>query len=434
MDSLKREFISFPVADPQRIKMQMLNWANRFNICCFLDNHNYGGSYHSVECIVAAGAVATYSSIKSLPADKWLFGHLGYDLKNEFEELSSENRDYIQFPDVCFFEPEYVIQLSSTELRIGSLKKDHEEVFRSTLSLAAVDVKLSHGASLDHRETEGGIKTRFTKESYIATVQKIRQHILRGDCYELNLCQEFYIEDIDINPLELYSALSASSPNPFSAYYKLNDKYAVCLSPERYLKKQNTHLLSQPIKGTAQRSGDPQQDLINLDKLKNSEKERAENIMVVDLVRNDLSRICKKGTVKVDELCAIYSFPQVHQMISTVSGEISNEINFAEIIKATFPMGSMTGAPKKRVMELIEKYELSKRGLFSGSIGYIDPTNNFDFNVVIRSVFYNSTNNYLSFHTGSAITYNSDAEKEYEECLLKASAIKKALAETNTFH
>jgi para-aminobenzoate synthetase component 1 len=207
------------------------------------------------------------------------------------------------------------------------------------------------------------------------------------------------------------------------------------MSPERYLKKEGKTILSQPIKGTAKRYPDnPELDLKNLNALKDSEKERAENIMVVDLVRNDLSKICEHGSVHVDELCKVYSFPQVHQMISTVSGTLRDDVQFSDAVKATFPMGSMTGAPKKKVMELIERYEKSKRGLFSGSIGYITPYNDFDFNVVIRSVLYNAATRYLSFHTGSAITFSSDPEKEYEECLLKAAAIKKALAETNTFH
>jgi para-aminobenzoate synthetase component I len=421
---LRRKFVSFPIADLQLTKKQMLNWANHFNICCFLDNHNYNFSHHTIECLLAAGSLREYSELPSLKNNDWVFGHLSYDLKNEIEALSSAHYDGVQFPEVLFFEPEYVVQLSGSEIKIGSVKEDHEKILD--------EIRQSHSVFSSHQNIT--ISSRYSKEEYIHAVENVRQHILHGDCYELNLCQEFYAENANIVPVNLFQSLSNFSPNPFSAYYKLNDKHALCLSPERYLKKEGAHIISQPIKGTAERSKDASRDAINLDNLRTSEKERAENIMVVDLVRNDLSKICEKGTVKVDELCAIYSFPQVHQMISTVSGELRNGIDFNEIIHATFPMGSMTGAPKKSVMELIEKYELSKRGLFSGSIGYIDPEGNFDFNVVIRSVLYNSADKYLSFHTGSAITFSSEAEKEYEECLLKASAIKKALAETNTFH
>jgi para-aminobenzoate synthetase component 1 len=218
------------------------------------------------------------------------------------------------------------------------------------------------------------------------------------------------------------------SPTPFSALYGLNGKYLICASPERFLKKTGSEIISQPMKGTARRD---LQDKNNDDHLKQSlfedAKERAENVMVVDLVRNDLSKVCKDGSVKVDELFGVYSFPQVHQMVSTVSGELKEKVSFSEIIKATFPMGSMTGAPKIRVMELIDQYEPTGRGLFSGSVGYIDAEGNFDFNVVIRSILYNASTSNLSYYAGSGITFYSDAEKEWEECLLKAEAIRQVL-------
>jgi para-aminobenzoate synthetase component 1 len=159
-----------------------------------------------------------------------------------------------------------------------------------------------------------------------------------------------------------------------------------------------------------------------------SEKEKAENLMIVDLVRNDLARSSKTGSVKVEELFGIYSFSQVHQMISTVSSQIKETTSAVEAIKNAFPMGSMTGAPKVMAMELIEKYENTKRGLYSGAIGYFAPNSDFDFNVVIRSIQYNESKQYLNFEVGSAITYDSDANLEYEECLLKAQAMMKALA------
>jgi para-aminobenzoate synthetase component 1 len=199
----------------------------------------------------------------------------------------------------------------------------------------------------------------------------------------------------------------------------------LCASPERFLKKQGERILSQPIKGTSPRiTGNKVDDDEQRKELHDSAKERSENVMVVDLVRNDLSKVCVEGTVHVDELYGIYSFPQVHQMISTVSGELRKDRNFADIIRATFPMGSMTGAPKKMVMELIERYEKTRRGIFSGAVGYISPGDDFDFNVVIRSIMYNSTSRYLSFQAGSGITFYSDPAKEWEECILKAEAMK----------
>ena len=415
----------------------MLNWGNQFNICCFLDNHKYNLSHNSIECLLAAGSLKSLSlqagnAFEQLAAfydvqNDWMFGHLGYDLKNETEALTSSNPDRIGFPDLFFFVPQFVVQLNESHITIGSVNDDHHEIFQSIVAIPRSENRQAKMFS--------PVANRYTRQEYIQTVEKLQQHILRGDCYEINLCQEFYSENIKLDPLDLYKTLSNSSPNPFSAYYKLNERFLSCMSPERYLKKEGRHIISQPIKGTSKRNiENPEQDELNIKNLRYSEKERAENIMVVDLVRNDLSRICKQGTVLVDELCEVYSFPQVHQMISTISGELKEGVNWTEAIKATFPMGSMTGAPKKKVMELIEKYEITRRGLFSGSIGYINPEGDFDFNVVIRSVLYNADTKYLSFHTGSAITFSSNPETEYEECLLKAAAIKKALAETNTFH
>ncbi len=213
------------------------------------------------------------------------------------------------------------------------------------------------------------------------------------------------------------------SPNPFSSFYRIHDKYLLCASPERYLKKTGDKILSQPIKGTLKRTSDSKEDDIKKHEFLLNAKERSENVMIVDLVRNDLSKVCGEATVSVEELFHVYSFPQVHQMISTISGKIPIQMNISEIIFATFPMGSMTGAPKKRVMELIEKYEKTKRGLFSGAVGYITPGNDFDFNVVIRSILYNEKEKYISIQAGAAITFSSDAEKEYEECLLKVNAM-----------
>ncbi|MGF2412300.1 MAG: chorismate-binding protein, partial [Ferruginibacter sp.] len=248
-------------------------------------------------------------------------------------------------------------------------------------------------------------------------------HILKGDCYELNFCQSFFVDNVQINPVEKYIQLSKVSPAPFGAFYKLNGHYCLCASPERFLQKKGTRLISQPIKGTTRRDIDPTIDESNKQYLLQSEKEKSENVMVVDLVRNDMSMVCEKGTVFVNELFGIYSFPQVHQMISTIEGTVSNNFPFTKIIEACFPMGSMTGAPKKKVMELIEQYEETARGLFSGSIGYITPDADFDFNVVIRSLFYNEIKNSISLFAGSGITFYSKAEEEYDECMAKAESL-----------
>ena len=406
----------------------MLNWANQFGIFCFLDNHRYQTNYHSIECLLAVGNKNSFILQPGNTLDdlqnflnkkpRWLFGHLGYDLKSEIEGLSSTHIDKLGFPDIFFFEPEVTIKLSETQMEIES--DDAKRIF---------DEIMQDDDGEDEDQNSGiNIQQRVSKQEYIDTIRQLKKHILRGDCYEINYCMEFFSENAIVDPLTVYQKLSNNSPNPFSALYKLDDKWLICASPERFLKKEGSKILSQPIKGTSSRFiKDEKKDKRSKDELFVSEKDRSENVMVVDLVRNDLARVCKEGTVKVDELFGVYSFPQVHQMISTVSGELKNDISFTNIIKANFPMGSMTGAPKRKVMELIEKYERSRRGIFSGAVGYITPGGDFDFNVVIRSIMYNSSEKYLSFMAGSGITFYSDAEKEYEECLLKAEAMRDAI-------
>ncbi|MBL0136677.1 MAG: anthranilate synthase component I family protein [Chitinophagaceae bacterium] len=408
----------------------MLNWVNRFNIFCFLDSCDYSLPFHSQDCIAGAGSYKSISvnagnALSSLEnfhasSNDWCFGHLGYDLKNEIDGLSSNKTDKIGFDDLYFFIPDVVLQLKANELIIGVLDGNPENVYNE---LSLQPVYLPHiSANISN------IQSRMLRSEYVAAIKALQSHILRGDTYEVNFCQEFFTEAFIESPVSLFQSLLKVSPNPFAAYYRVKDSYLLCASPERFLKKEGNELISQPIKGTIKRDPDPAIDYQNSQALLNSAKEQAENVMVVDLVRNDLSRICKEGTVAVSELMGLYSFPQVHQMISTIKGTVNDDSSFTDIIKATFPMGSMTGAPKINTMKLIEKYETFRRGLFSGAVGYFAPSGDFDFNVVIRSLLYNATNGYLSFPTGSGITYYCNPEAEYEECLLKAMAIKKVLA------
>lgn len=431
MDTQKLLPGHFAISDFNKTKQKVLSWASQFSTFCFLDNQQYQLPYHSKECILAAGSKRsiTASSGNALAQlqqfidqkKSWVFGHLGYDLKNEIEQLQSSNSDKVVFPDLFFFEPETIIHLSKEELIIEA--ENPAKIFKQ---LQAVNENKEYSKS-----EPLNIQQQFSKEEYLTAIRTLQQHILRGDCYEINFCQEFYAENAIINPLFIYQRLCDISPNPFSALYRMQDKWLICASPERYLKKAGDFILSQPMKGTAKRATDIGADSDIISALQNSSKDRSENVMVVDLVRNDLAKICKEGTVKVDELFGVYTFPHVHQMVSTVSGIVVTGSSFTDIIKATFPMGSMTGAPKNSVMELIEQYEKTKRGIFSGAVGYLTPTGDFDFNVVIRSILYNEAADYLSFQAGSGITFYSDAENEWEECLVKAAAIKKVLEEIN---
>ncbi len=433
MDSsitLRRKFTSYLIKDFLYIKTQVLNFGKKYSTFCFLDNHEYNFQ-KSYECIAGAG---TLQCFVALPNDRdslekldhflrqnndWIFGHVSYDLKNDIEDLASSNCDGIGFPNISFFVPEIVFIIANDELKIGVLSSHNPDLIYTEILSILPSQKPSNIPFL---------KSRLSRKEYIDTVKKLQEHILKGDCYEINFCQEFYAENVTVDPVIVHQNLNKFSPNPFSAFYKYLDKFLMCASPERFMKRKGDVIISQPIKGTAKRiAADKAADDLQKKTLLLDEKERAENIMIVDMVRNDLSKICFEGTVKVEDFLGIYTFPQVHQMISTISGMLRQEIKFSEILMALFPMGSMTGAPKKRVMELIEQYENTKRGLFSGSVGYIDPDGNFDFNVVIRGIQYNDTSKYLSIMAGSAITFNSVAENEYEECLLKISATKKAL-------
>lgn len=419
----------FLVENVITFKQQMLNWANQFGICCFMDSHNYSDIYSAYDCLLAADAAQIFTpqknslaQLKTLTQNNkdWLFGNIGYDLKNEVENLTSSHLDRIGFSQLFFFQPETVLTLKGNELTIASLHGDAAIIYQQILQQ---NISGTAGA-----QTAVQLQSRTSKALYIDTIKKLQQYILRGDCYEINFCQEFFVENATIDPLFIYQKLLKISPTPFSVFYKVNDKYALCASPERYLKKQGEYLISQPIKGTIKRNiEDANADDFLKNELLYSAKNRSENVMIADLVRNDLSKLCKEGSVQVKELFGIYTYPQVHQMITTIQGEVDADINFADVLEATFPMGSMTGAPKRRVMELIETYETTARGLFSGSIGYITPDNNFDFNVVIRSILYNAATKYISCPAGGAITFYSDAEEEFEECLLKAKGMQEAL-------
>jgi para-aminobenzoate synthetase component 1 len=352
----------------------------------------------------------------------WLFGYLSYDLKNDIEVLHSNNFDGLNFPDLFFFQPKKMFLVKGNQLEIQYLNMCDDEI---EADFEEINIHFSV-SSVPSSEIE--IKQRISKENYLEKTSKILEHIHRGDIYEANFCMEFFAENAVINPLEKFLKLNEISKPPLAVFFKNNMHFLLSASPERYLKKEGELLISQPIKGTAKRYLDPFEDEKSKNQLASDPKERSENIMISDLVRNDLSRTAQKGSVKVEELCGIYSFEQVHQMISTITSKLDSQYSVIEVIKTTFPMGSMTGTPKFSVLKIIEELEETKRGLYSGAVGYFTPTGDFDFNVVIRSILYNQENKYVSFSVGSAITSQSIPENEYEECLLKAKAMLEVLS------
>lgn len=432
-------------------KRAILHWVAAQETGMFLDSSAAAGRWQ----FLAAGGVNrqlkcsagnAFAQLRQWYDEQpgWLFGALAYDLKNEVEHLQSTHFDGIQFPDLYFFQPEIVLGLRDGQVEVYSLSEAPEDTLFGMRNAGAPSFSGRAGVGCGVRNDEAPqirkhentktpsthsalLSARLPRTDYLNTVARIREHIIEGDLYEMNLCQEFFATPVQIDPLEVYERLSALAQAPAGAWFRLADKYLLCASPERFIQKQGDKLISQPIKGTRRRSADSPEDEAIKRELYRSIKDRAENVMIVDLVRNDLARHCLPGSVRVEELFGIYTFNTVHQMISTVSGHLRPDTHPIDALRDAFPMGSMTGAPKVMAMQLIERYERTRRGLYSGSVGYIDPAGDFDFNVVIRSIQYNAAAQYLSVSAGGAIVYDSEAEQEYEECLLKTRAMREAL-------
>ncbi|MEI7509045.1 MAG: anthranilate synthase component I family protein [Flavobacterium sp.] len=426
-----RTVVSKIIVNPSECKKQLLSWSNQFREVIFLDSNDYLQTYSNYDCLLAVDA---FTSIKTdfekafedlhqyqTQTKDWLFGYLSYDLKNDIEDLHSTNYDGLEFPDLYFFQPKKLFLLKGNQLEIQYLNLCDDEI-DADFDAIMTSQKTAH--SQLHVE----IRQRISKENYLSKVNTLLEHIQRGDIYEANFCMEFYADNAIIDPLKVFQKLNAISEPPFAVYFKNNNHFLLSASPERYLKKENTTVISQPIKGTASRFDDQEADEKSKNELSKNQKERSENIMIVDLVRNDLSHTATKGSVEVEELCKIYTFKQVHQMISTIVSNVAPNTAPIELLRTTFPMGSMTGAPKISAMNIIENLEETKRGLYSGAVGYFTPGGDFDFNVVIRSILYNASKHYVSFSVGSAITSLSEPSKEYEECLLKAKAMFEVLS------
>lgn len=417
--------IEFNLNEISQFKERLLLLSKEYQYVSILDSNNYSESIHcEYDLIAGFGAKRILSSdcFEELEAAwkkrTWFFGFFSYDLKNQLENLKSSNSDELEFPGLSFFEPEIRVEVNHLLVRIEGVGCSQFKKALERIEVRFLDAEIPE------------IKSRISKKEYLNNVIKLKEHIQLGDIFEVNFCQEFFAQNFSFDPVSLYHKLVKKSPVPFACFLKINSHYCLGASPERFLKRNGHKIISQPIKGTKKRGETKKEDHFQITQLKDSVKEKSENVMIVDLVRNDLSKIANKGSVRVEELFGIYTFPQVHQMISTITCEANPIVSSLDIIKECFPMGSMTGAPKIKAMELIEKYEATKRGLFSGAIGYIKPNGDFDFNVVIRSVLHNEKKRFTSFMVGGAITSGSVAEEEYNESLLKAEAIFEVLNES----
>jgi para-aminobenzoate synthetase component 1 len=424
---------ALPIQQKDDFKRTALQWATQFPVCCLLDSNDYPHKKHdsenwvlAIDAISAteAGAKDSFEALKQFHAGRQqpVFGFLSYDLKNELEQLQSRHHDMLGFPPLFFFEPRYIFKEVGQKILFNRNFPEAAELY-DRISGYTPKVKAPPLSAID-------LKFRTDYETYCRNVSHIKSRICEGDFYEMNYCIEVYAENADIDPVAIFHQLNSSAQAPFSAFFKYHDSYLICASPERFLRRQGSTIMSQPIKGTTRKGQTPEEDAQLKEALLHSIKERAENVMIVDLVRNDLAKSAITGSVKVDELFGLYEFNTVHHMVSTVSATLNGQIHFTDAIKNAFPMGSMTGAPKIEVMKQIDELESFRRGLFSGAVGYITPASDFDFNVVIRSIFYNAATRYLSIRVGSAITFDSTPGQEWQEVMLKAERMVEVLKQS----
>ena len=423
---------TIPIEHCETIKNKLLRWAADFEYFAWLDSNGHSDQYGAFEALLAVGSLAqvqgqpvgAFDNLDSFQREKndWILGYLSFDLKNDLEALRSDNPDRMGFPDMYFFQPQKIIEVRQDYLIFRYPEALQGKIAGDWEKIQALGVAAWSGAPPSCR-----IRMGMYKDQYIKAARRLLEHIGRGDIYEINFCQEFFAESPGLNPLRTFIALNEISQAPFASFLRFDNRYVISASPERFLRKWGSKVISQPMKGTAPRNADPVLDQKLSEALLADPKERSENIMITDLVRNDLSKSALKGSVQVKELCALRSYKQVHQMISTITSQISAAQGNIEVLKAAFPMGSMTGAPKISALHHIEQEEKFRRGVYSGALGYFNPQGDMDFNVVIRSIVYDSEKGLASFAVGSALTAGTEPLREYRECLLKARAMREVL-------
>ena len=420
----------------------LLEKARNESFACIFLSAGRSDDHGQISLMAGFGIAEQFSDLSDVPScpESPVMGYLGYDYKNQIEpSLVSELTQLVEFDALKFVSPERWVAIEKN----GIISGDESLLLHRSNQNSGLDVSGDHDGNDRHESSLSKLaaknspqwQSQTPKETYLENVERIKQHIVDGDFYEMNYCIAFTaIEEID--PYDAFMLLSRKAPAPFSVFLKDGDRYLLCASPERFFGKRGDLISSQPIKGTRPRvfdsissELDEVRDCAVARELEISEKDRAENIMIVDLVRNDLSKVCEVGSVQVPECCAVYSFSHVHQLISTVEGRLKPEVGLKELMHATFPMGSMTGAPKISVMQHTNHLEGFARGIYSGTVGFVWKQN-MDFNVVIRALQYDSQAKTLAYAVGGAITYDSVAEQEYQECLDKASAVL-SIFETN---
>jgi para-aminobenzoate synthetase component 1 len=417
------EFTHFSLDKYPTIKPQLLLWANQFHYFTAYDSNSYSDAYKKYDFLIAIDALDTYiekfdnQSFKEWKQSDFVCSVLSYEMNHQALHISTNNDTFIDFPPYFFYKPRYIIYIKEGRIYINRNYPEAIEMLEQIYTIESKEIEELPNIAF---------KTETTQREYTNTVSQIKEKIEQGAFYELNYCIDFRAEEADFDAIQTFIHLNKLAQTPMAALVKIGKKWILSFSPERFVAKRGATLIAQPIKGTAKRNVDLNEDERIKKALQQSEKERAENSMIVDLMRNDLTPFAKTGSIEVKEWCEIYSFKHVHQMISTIEATLENEEQLVDALINCIPAGSMTGAPKKNVMKHIESFESFKRQMYAGNIGYFDFDGDFDWNVVIRSIYYDEKNKKANFSVGSAITIQSDAEEEYKECLLKAQFLLKA--------
>ncbi len=414
---LPSPLFELPLPSPEQTRRHLLAWAASFPHVCWLDNcGSEADAYGEIEWLFGVSR-AGFSRTEDWQPGQWTMGVLPYDWALLGDpRLPVAEGPGIEWPGLPGFRPELLLLRPRNSDALWVMV-DHPE-------LKGWQACLESNSQPTPPPGMGEFVAAWDRPTYLQAVAATREYIRNGDCYELNLAQLFSASGQLAQPWELFLRLIGISPVPFAGYFRHGKRHLICASPERFLRHDNAALLAQPIKGTARRGKTVSEDEALKLELAASDKERAENVMIVDLSRHDLNRFCEPGSVVVPHLFEVQSFAQVHQLVSTVQGQMRGDVKPMEALLGIFPPGSMTGAPKFRVMQLIGELEPVRRGLYAGSLGYVRPDGGFDFNVVIRSLIYDEEQRRLDYHVGGAITYDSVAEEEYAETLLKAKAIR----------
>lgn len=389
------------------LKVKVLHYISEYNTFTFFDNNHFAINPRRFEFLAAAGIRKKISFAEIPKHQDWIFFQFDY----EFNPLAPEDSNcQIIIPETVIY-----CMADSNDIHIESVQ--NPECIQQDI------LKHPHQLELKPFIQTPTFQSQIAKKVYLDTIEQIRDDIYWGKYYELNYCVPFEAQVKIPDTKAFFYHFNKKNPAPMAAYLRQGHRYLFCSSPERFVFTDQSNIIVQPIKGTAPRGYTKAQLEYNTQRLQNSIKDRAENVMIVDLTRNDLSRICEIGSVQVPELFGIYPFQYLIQMISTIQGRLKPNIAFTDIWKAVYPMGSMTGAPKPTVIDHISKYEQYIRGMYSGSVGYIQPNGNIDSNVVIRSLEYNHQSEQVIYKAGGAITYQSDAQSEWDEVLLKSKSM-----------